>query len=343
MFLIRTPTFDRWLSALQGLWNREFHDLRIIVEQQGDLRYYGVSAKWQRRLVRTGIVCALSAVISLAFLSVLAAKLSQDKRQLEESHRAIFTALIGSTDVAHDQEIDLSQNDMLHLAESIRDRDIAIRRYIDNAATEVGMENASLRSRLNATGLTERAIKVIQSSSAVGGSSREPASTLQPLLESSFGEQISDNRELREILGALPTQLPIQDYVLTSPFGIRKHPIHGTPRLHAGIDLISRSNDNVFPAKEGTVVLARNYNDYGKTVIVRHERGIETLYAHLDSISVTAGQEVDLATVLGIVGNTGSSTGKHLHFEVLVGGYPVDPLKVINTAQNVQQAKIQLD
>ena len=68
---------------------------------------------------------------------------------------------------------------------------------------------------------------------------------------------------------------------------------------------------------------------------------METLYAHLASIKVREGQEVDLDTVLGLVGNTGTSTGKHLHFEVSVGGYPVDPLKVINTAQYVQQAKNQ--
>jgi len=61
----------------------------------------------------------------------------------------------------------------------------------------------------------------------------------------------------------------------------------------------------------------------------------------LASINVKEGQDVDLSTVLGQIGNTGASTGKHLHFEVSVGSYPVDPIKVIDTAQYVQQAKIQ--
>lgn len=86
-------------------------------------------------------------------------------------------------------------------------------------------------------------------------------------------------------------------------------------------------------------MLARPYNEYGNTVIISHGRGVETLYAHLAAIKVREGQDVDLDTLIGLVGNTGSSTGKHLHFEVSVGGYPVDPLKVINTAQYVQQAK----
>jgi murein DD-endopeptidase MepM/ murein hydrolase activator NlpD len=106
-----------------------------------------------------------------------------------------------------------------------------------------------------------------------------------------------------------------------------------------GVDLLSRLSDEVRPAKPGKVILSRPYQDFGNTVIVRHERGIETLYGHLADLRVREGQEVDLNTVIGFVGNTGSSTGKHLHFEVSVGGYPVDPEKVIATANHVQKNK----
>lgn len=276
--------------------------------------------------------------LTLFCLALLSAKLSVDKNRLENSHQEVFMALVGAVD-SEGEEIKLSKQEMAQLARSIRERDIAIRRYIDNATTSIESENVSLQSRLNATGLTERAIKVIQQSTPIGGYSREREDLIMPLLDSSFGEQSSANRALKEILSALPDQLPVNDHILTSPFGIRKHPIHGTPRLHAGIDLISRSDDKVLAAKAGTVILARSYNDYGNTVIVRHERGIETLYAHLSTIDVKVGQEVDLETVLGKIGNTGASTGKHLHFEVSVAGYPVDPLKVINLAEYVQQAK----
>lgn len=133
--------------------------------------------------------------------------------------------------------------------------------------------------------------------------------------------------------------MPVVNYGITSRYGIRTHPITQRPSFHAGIDLVTRGDDRVYPAKEGRVILARNYNNYGNTVVVRHERGIETLYAHLASIAVQEGQEVDQQTLLGMVGNTGASTGKHLHFEVSVGGYPVDPLKVMQAAEYVQQAQ----
>jgi murein DD-endopeptidase MepM/ murein hydrolase activator NlpD len=159
------------------------------------------------------------------------------------------------------------------------------------------------------------------------------------LLRGTFLEESAKNRELKEVLLALPSRMPINDFYTTSHFGVRKHPISGRHRFHAGLDLVPRSDDRVYSVKPGKVILARAHHDYGNTVIVRHERGIETLYAHLASIDVKEGQEVDTLTVLGMVGNTGASTGKHLHFEITVGGYPVDPLKVITTAQHVQQAQ----
>jgi murein DD-endopeptidase MepM/ murein hydrolase activator NlpD len=74
--------------------------------------------------------------------------------------------------------------------------------------------------------------------------------------------------------------------------------------------------------------------------MIRHLNGVESLYAHLAQLLVKVGDKVTTESQLGYIGNTGdSSTGKHLHFEILVGGYPVNPQKVIRTAQYVQQIK----
>jgi murein DD-endopeptidase MepM/ murein hydrolase activator NlpD len=132
--------------------------------------------------------------------------------------------------------------------------------------------------------------------------------------------------------------MPLDGFSLSSPFGLRNHPVTGRPKFHMGVDLLPGSSDAVKPAKAGKIVMAHDYQDYGNTVIIRHDRGIETLYAHLASMNVREGQDVDVDTVIGMVGNTGSSTGKHLHFEISVGGYPVDPLKVIETASYVQKS-----
>jgi len=160
---------------------------------------------------------------------------------------------------------------------------------------------------------------------------------------SSLKEASVRNRELKGAFLALPHQMPLPDYRVVSGFGVRVHPITGVRQRHAGVDLVSvNGDDRVFPTLPGKVIMARDYYGYGKTVIVKHNRGIESLYAHPADIHIAEGQEGDVATVLGLVGNTGVSTGKHLHFEISVGGYTVDPINVIKTAQYVQQAKIEL-
>lgn len=326
-----------WVAAL---WNYPFQDARLILEQNADLRYLVISAKLQRVATRSVIASLIALFTCLVFLTVSSIYLKSTKVQLENSHRQIYAALLsGTADLDRGDSVDLSPDDMLHLAQAIRERDLEIRRIVSSVTGNLYLENDSLDDHLARSGLTEAAVDIIQNSSAIGGFGRDLDTTTDPLLKGSFSEQSARNRDLKDVLMALPTRYPVDDYYVSSRFGMRNHPISGRPRFHAGVDLVTRSDDRVFPAKEGKVVLARDYHTYGKTIILRHERGIETLYAHLDKIFVEEGQEVDFDTVIGHVGNTGASTGKHLHFEVTVGGFPVDPLKVINTAQNVQQAQ----
>ncbi len=336
----------RWLlmapAHLLRLWHREFRDARLILEQDGDLRYLIITAGVQRLATRAAISLGMVTVASVVTLAATSLYLRAGMNELEDSHRAIYAALLdGTADISSPEARDLSARDMLALARTIRERDQEIRQIVGAATGNLSQENLELDKHLKSSGLTESAIKVIQSNAAMGGFSRDRDLDQHPdpLLRGAFVEESARNRELKDILLALPSRMPVEDFYTTSHFGIRKHPISGRPRFHAGIDLVTRTDDSVFPVKTGKVILARYYNDYGNTVIVRHERGIETLYAHLARIDVKEGQEVNDQTVLGLVGNTGASTGKHLHFEVSGGGDPVDPLKVINTAQNVQQAQ----
>lgn len=329
-------------KRLVHLWNHRYVDARIILEQGGDLRYLVIPASLQRNTVRILLGLAGSALVAISTLMLMTTVLHLAKQRLEHSHRDIYAALISSTqDLGQPGELSLSTQDMLNLAQSIRDRDQEIRRMVSTATEHISDENASLAQKLATSGLTEKAIKVIQSNRSVGGPAEGPGTTLDPLLRGEFLAASAKNSDLKDILMALPHQIPVNDHRLTSSYGIRTHPISGRPSFHAGIDLVSNKDDRVFPSLPGKVIVARPYNNYGNTVIIRHERGVETLYAHLADIRVREGQEVDTSDVLGMIGNTGASTGKHLHFEISIGGYPVDPLKVIATAQYVQQAKVE--
>jgi murein DD-endopeptidase MepM/ murein hydrolase activator NlpD len=159
-----------------------------------------------------------------------------------------------------------------------------------------------------------------------------------PLMRGKVAEELSTNRSLREVLYALPNRMPVTNFSLSSDFGIRKHPLTGKPHFHTGVDMLSETGDDkVFAVKPGVVVMSELHPQYGNTVVVRHSNGVESLYAHMAQLLVKVGDKVTTDNVLGYIGNTGLSTGKHLHFEILVGGYPVNPQKVIRTAQYVQQ------
>lgn len=112
---------------------------------------------------------------------------------------------------------------------------------------------------------------------------------------------------------------------VTSEYGYRVHPIFGTRRLHAGMDINGNTGDPIAAAKGGTVILAGWNGGYGNAVVISHGDGITSLYAHQSSISVSVGQNVGRGEVVGAVGSTGQSTGPHLHFEIRVNGSAVNP------------------
>lgn len=112
---------------------------------------------------------------------------------------------------------------------------------------------------------------------------------------------------------------------ITSGFGTRVHPLTGSPRLHAGIDLGAPTGTPIRAAAAGTVVVAGVMGGYGNTVDIRHGDGTTTRYAHQSRLLVRAGQQVAAGQVIGLVGSTGASTGPHLHFEVRTPTGPIDP------------------
>lgn len=126
---------------------------------------------------------------------------------------------------------------------------------------------------------------------------------------------------------------PIAYYTyISSPFGYRTHPINGSWSLHSGVDLASPRGTKIYAAQSGVVKIAhtKDDNSFGIYVQIQHEPGLETKYAHCSKLLVTEGQYVTRGQVIAEVGMTGSATGNHLHFEVIVNGTPVQPLNYIS-------------
>ncbi len=117
---------------------------------------------------------------------------------------------------------------------------------------------------------------------------------------------------------------------LTSPFGWRNDPFTGVRRHHAAIDLASPTGTPIKSSADGTVSIAGTNATYGKYVIISHSGGFNTLYAHLNSIYVNKGARVLQGSVIGEVGNTGYSTGPHLHFAVFRNGRAINPMDYLS-------------
>jgi murein DD-endopeptidase MepM/ murein hydrolase activator NlpD len=110
---------------------------------------------------------------------------------------------------------------------------------------------------------------------------------------------------------------------VTSSFGMR------WGRMHEGIDIGAGYGSSVVAAAGGTVISAGWEGGYGKAIEISHGNGLVTLYAHLSSIEVSVGETVERGELIGLVGSTGNSDGPHLHFEVLIGGTPRNPLNYL--------------
>jgi murein DD-endopeptidase MepM/ murein hydrolase activator NlpD len=120
---------------------------------------------------------------------------------------------------------------------------------------------------------------------------------------------------------------PVRGHI-TSPFGMRYHPLLHYSRMHAGLDIGAAYGSPIVAAADGTVVAAGWAGGYGREVRIAHANGIISLYGHMSAIAAARGQTVRQGQVIGYVGSSGLSTGPHVHFEVRRDGRPVDPLSV---------------
>jgi murein DD-endopeptidase MepM/ murein hydrolase activator NlpD len=225
------------------------------------------------------------------------------------------------------------------LAEERQER---VFRQIEDAVT---MSMEPLDEMFRAAGLqTEQIIGQVRSTYAGQGG------PLMPITMSTRGEA-PDRMSLRanEVLSALdelnvyriaaeqlPFSMPVRsNFRLTSGFGYRRDPINGGRRLHAGTDFAGPRGTPIYAGGDGTVIFAGRQSGYGLMVEIRHPFGLTTRYAHMSRIRVSEGERVSRGDRIGDMGNTGRSTGPHLHYEVRRDGDPVNPMTFITAGRDV--------
>tara|TARA_R110000851_G_scaffold104230_2_gene221759 strand:- start:1659 stop:2639 length:981 start_codon:yes stop_codon:yes gene_type:complete len=144
------------------------------------------------------------------------------------------------------------------------------------------------------------------------------------------------------MFASIPSILPIKDFDLTnnkiSGFGYRIHPIFKIIKMHTGIDFPAKKGTPIYSTGNGAVIEVQyNRIGYGNNIIIDHGYGYKTLYAHMSKIKVKLGQKIKKGGIVGFVGNTGNSTGPHLHYEVMYNNKKINPLPFCIDTMNYSQ------
>lgn len=172
---------------------------------------------------------------------------------------------------------------------------------------------------------------------------------LAPIALSTKGAPTPDELRANAILAGLdqmnlyrlaafkaPFDMPLKDpFRWTSGFGMRQDPKGWGTRMHAGSDMAGSYGTPIYATADGVVTFAGWSNGYGRLIKIQHAFGIETRYGHLSQIRVDVGQKISRGDRIGDMGNSGRSTGTHLHYEVRIGGDAVNPMTFIKAANHV--------
>lgn len=212
-------------------------------------------------------------------------------------------------------------------------------RMISQVEDAVQLSLGPLENSLNRTGMDVDSLLVTIRRNYSGSGGLNPTALSSPDLEGLDAtdlrlqllmEQLDTVQLYNIAISKLPLAMPVRTAVrFTSPFGIRD----GRP--HNGMDLAGPVGTPIYATADGYVSFAGRQSGYGNLIIIQHEFGFETRFGHLNLISVEKGQRVSRGDRIGDMGNTGRSTGSHLHYEVHTNGTPVNPSQYIKAGQDV--------
>lgn len=130
---------------------------------------------------------------------------------------------------------------------------------------------------------------------------------------------------------SLPFRSPLDhEWIITSPFGYRNHPVLGHWEFHNGLDIRAPEGTDIHAIEKGKILSVSELDKYGLIIIIKHEGSYESRYAHLKKVFVQKGDTVFRGQKIAESGNSGISTGPHLHFEIRLNNKPVDPVKLVS-------------
>lgn len=301
--------------------------LRKTMKERENAREALVALKQETAADSPAQLMAASAPVQMGFMAEALAETAAERDQIEA-----------------DAQSALDERDALELELRLMDeRNDQIFRQLEEAM-EISVE--PLDKMFRSAGMpTDRILEQVRRGYSGQGGPLTPLS-LSTRGEEPSREEVRANELLKQMdqlnlyrLAAhkAPFAAPVNQNLVrrSSGFGYRRDPKTGGRRLHKGADFAGRTGTDIYATADGVVTHAGWQSGYGKLVTIKHAFGIETKYAHNSNLRVKVGQRVSRGDHIADMGNTGRSTGTHLHYEVRVNGQPVNPMIYIKAARNV--------
>jgi len=298
---------------------KSYYTLLLIPEKKNAIRKVTLSSSLLKLAVALGIII----IFSLVYFSYDYAKSRQQSKELAH--------LRNITEVQKEQMNLLAAKigDFEKKMSDIRqfDRKIRIMTNIDNGKSNgqfIGMGGPMSEDSIMNSRIAETENELIENIHRNIDQLLEEAS----FQEGSFRELYDFLKKQKSILASTPSIWPVMGWV-TSEFGYRISPFTGKREFHKGIDIATKMGEDIVSPADGVVTKKMNLPDMGNMLKITHCNGITTCYGHMSKVTVKRGQKVKRGDVVGQVGNSGRSTGPHLHYGVCVSGVYVNPRKYL--------------
>lgn len=215
---------------------------------------------------------------------------------------------------------------------SMHEKIVDYTRRVENNIASTGLDLDTLLKKTPAAKLRSK-VQGFSTAQVSGNSDEGMGGPLIPVSYSSKNRTTTDEMqtrfqyllELTRVMNTLPVGRPIKRLHVTSPFGVRTDPFTENEAIHSGIDIQDSYGANVYATAPGKVTFAGRFGAYGNCVEINHGRGIVSRYGHLKEVKVRQGEKVERYSIIGAQGNTGRSSGTHVHYEVRVNDRAVNP------------------
>lgn len=290
----------------------------VVSDHSQAVRKFRLPRKWLVNLAYGGAGAALVGLLTIGHYFALLGASSENAVLKEENAQLRSQILLVQEKVAHiSATLDRVERFDAKLRTAVTqlqdpERNLAIG-PVGNSEAEAAIQGPAPASEGNLSALPGKL------ASLEGEASRQESSLRE--LQEYFDDQ-------RSLLASTPSIWPTRGWV-TSDFGTRMDPYTAERKMHQGIDIATPHGQPIYSPSDGTVVFAGVEAGYGNVLVIDHGYGVKTRYGHLADIFVKLGDRIHRGDKVAAVGNTGRSTGPHLHYEVRVNGIPENPRKFI--------------